>query len=208
MKKVTGSKTAEAKTGTEVVVAIAPETKAPEKVTKPRVRRKVNAKQVKRLETSASQAVAKAVEKDKANDKPVLPTNEREALEGIKALQVTIKKGTAVEGLSPLGHMAGKQNGQLDIALLTGKGVNFTEWVTAVQKANCESRRSDLDDDKTFVKWLQSHLKFCSGRKHSGQVNMPKRLAKVGLGAESKKIMKMMEPVSILFDEYVANGTF
>lgn len=222
MKKATANKKATGKNITtkttelpappaEVKVETTPAqtTSKPEAVTpKKRVRRHIPKKVLDRLDTSATQAVTTAHEKDKAKEQATLPAVEKDALAGIKAVQSIIKGATKVDGLSPLGHKVACQNGQLDVAILGGKGANFTEWLHSVCEANCESRRSDVEDNATFVKRLQSHLRFVSGTKQSGKVNFPKRLAKVGLDKEAKAIMAAMVPVSKLFNEYVEAGKF
>lgn len=106
--------------------------------------------------------------------------------------------------LSPLGHMAGKQNGEFDVAILTTSSVDFSSWVIAVAKAGCTSRRTALTDNEGFTKRLQSHLRFVSGRKTQQKRNdLKRRLTKVGLAERIDEITKLFVPVSELFDKHV-----
>ncbi len=134
---------------------------------------------------------------------------EKDAVAGLKVAAriagVTLKNDGK---LSPLGHMSGKQNGLFDVAILTMDGTDFAGWVKMVAKANPTSRKSDLEDNVTFIKRLQSHFRFISGRKPSGVLNFPKRLAKVGLELKAEELMNALVAPSLLFDEYVAAGKF
>ncbi len=183
-------------------VTVVEETKAPEKVTVPN-RAKPSGQAIRRITVGAKKARKNL---DKLATTSII---EADAIAGLKAAVGLVGVKLHNEGkLSPLGHMSNKQNGLLDVAILTMKGDDFAGWVKSVAHSNPTSRRSDLEDNVTFIKRLQSHLRFISGLKHSGVINFPKRLAKVGLEAKADLIMGMFAPVSLLFDEYVAAGKF
>ena len=131
---------------------------------------------------------------------------EKDAFSGIKAVRDIV--GTESNGKwSPLGHMASKQNGLLDIAILSCKTPDFAEWVKYVAR-NAGSRRSDVNDNKALIKRLKDHFQYLTGSTPAQARSFEKALTRVGKQDHVEEIMSSLTPAYLLFEEYRKAGKF
>lgn len=182
-------------------VEATPETNKDEAVI---VRRKPSGNTIRRIGT-ASKKVAKQFDTD-----PAMIKIKEEALAGI----AVVRKLTGVKllnngKLSPLGHMADRQNGWIDRSILAcTDDIDFAELVRTVAKANPPSRKSDVDDNEALLKRLDEHVAFMAGQTATGRRKFPVVLTKLGLGKHVETIMNNMVAFRTYFHEYVKAGQF
>jgi hypothetical protein len=131
---------------------------------------------------------------------------EKDAFSGIKAVR-DIVGGESSGKWSPLGHMASKQNGLLDIAILNCKTPDFAEWVKYVAR-NAGSRRSDVNDNKALIKRLKDHFQYLTGSTPAQARSFEKALTRVGKQDYVEEIMSSLTPAYLLFEEYRKAGKF
>jgi len=164
-------------------------------------RRKVPAGTIRRLVNSSRKA--RAALEEKPTTEPIL----KEVTAGIK--KVKKLAGTEDKGkFSPLGHKAGFQNGALDKAILSCEVADFGEWVKAVAKAECKSRRSDPTDNKALINRLYSHTGTLCGVTKAKANTFRLRLANVGLESQADEIMSAFTPLNVWFKEHMSVGKF
>ncbi len=136
---------------------------------------------LKRLVSAGDKACAKLAATD--SGKAFLTDTEKLALQGLKAAFDYLGRELHYKGnqtLTPLGHNAASQAGQVDLALLDGLKagkVSLSFIALKVAQAGCATRKSELVDNNTLAKRIVSHLKNVSGNKRS---SLPKRLERVG----------------------------
>jgi len=190
-------KESKAKKAKEPAKAKAKESKA-KKVKKPV--KKPNGNTIREITTKAKKAKAELAKV--SSFKQI----EQSAFDGIKAVRDIV--GTEVQGRwSPLGHVATRQNGLLDIAILTCDTPDFAEWVKYVAR-NAQARRSDVNDNKALIKRLKDHFKYLTGDTPRAAKSFEKALARVGKEAHLEEIMSSLTPAYLLFEEYRKAGKF
>lgn len=107
--------------------------------------------------------------------------------------------------LSRLGHMVTSQCGQLDEAILTCEKADVSEWLKAVAKANCETRKSNLEDNQTLAKRVHSHIRTLAGVKPN---SLKKRLSKVHLEDKVEEIHNGFQAVELWYREHLNAAKF